>query len=322
MVHSLRAARAPASIGNVAVGFDILGQAFPVLFDTVTARAVEAPGLTLGAVSGLVTRLPQEVAHNTALRAGQAVLAQAGHPGGVVLDVDKGVPMSSGMGGSAASAVAAAVAVNALLGDPLDRNAVLACAFEGERASADPPPVDNVAASLYGGVVLLCEDVPLRVRPVPVPDDLVCLLVHPDITVETRMARAVLKPDVPLATAVLHARHVALFLAGCYEGDRALLRLGMKDALVEPQRAHLVAPFAAAKAAALEAGAIGCSLSGSGPSVFAWAAPGEADAVAAALGGAFETAGIGYRSYAAPVAGAGAQILDAPQGIEGARTLV
>ncbi len=302
-------ARAPASIGNVAVGFDILGQAFPVAFDTVTAHRVTETGVRLGAVSGLLASLPHETPRNTALRAADAVLSRSGAGFGAVLDIEKGVPLASGMGGSAASAVAGAVAVNALLETPLDREALLECAFEGERASTDPPTIDNVAASLYGGLVLARSDDPVRIVPLPVPADLVCLLVHPDIAIETRMARGVLSATVPLETAVLHSRHVALFMAGCMSGDLGLLRAGLKDVLIEPQRRHLVPVLGAAQAAALDAGAIGCSLSGSGPSIFAWAPADAAPAVEQALTAALREAALTHRLYRAPVDGSGAELI-------------
>ena len=311
MPVSMSKAMAPASIGNVAVGFDILGQAFPVAFDAVTARRRAETGVALGAVSGLMTALPEEPDRNTALRAGRMVLDLAGDPFGAVLDIEKGVPMSSGMGGSAASAVAGAVAVNALLPQPLPMEVLLRCAFEGERASADPPPVDNVAASLYGGLVLLSDDDPLRVVPIPAPRGLVCILVHPDIRIETRMARGVLKDTVALKTAIDHSRHLAVFIAGCYQNDAALLKLGLRDVMIEPQRRHLLPVLDAAQGAVREAGAIGCSISGAGPSIFAWAEEARAGAVEAALTGALTAAGLSHRVYTAPVDGPGAQVVPA-----------
>ncbi len=307
-------AKAPASIGNVAVGFDMMGQAFGVAYDQVTARrsgdnAADGRAISLGRVQGLVTRLPEEPARNTALRAGLAVLERADAPFSVTLDVDKGVPMSAGMGGSAASAVAAALAVNALLPRPLDEMALLDCALEGEAASADPPPLDNVVASLLGGLCLIHG--PHDIVRLPLPADLVCLLIHPDLKVETRTARDILRPDVPLATAVTHARNAAAFVAACHSGSLDLVSKSMADCLVEPQRAHLVPFLGEAQKRAKAAGALGCSLSGSGPSVFAWARESDGDGVEAALRGAVEAAGLGYRFYRAPLACEGAHMVPA-----------
>jgi homoserine kinase len=294
-------ARAPASIGNVGVGFDVLGQAFGAAHDRVTAVREAQPGVRLGEVSGLVRSLPSEVHRNTALTAAHALLESMSADFGVRLDIDKGVPMSAGMGGSAASAVAAAAAVNALLPEPLPVEALLPFAIEGERVSSDPPPWDNVIAALFGGLVLGArEEEPLLIRRLPVPAGVVAVLLHPDAEVETRAARGILRDQVPMRIAVEHSRKLAAFVAGCATGDLALVRAGFEDLLVEPQRAHLLPAFPAVKAAALGAGALGCSFSGSGPSVFAWALEQTADAVEAAMAAAFEAAGLGARGYSAP----------------------
>jgi homoserine kinase len=301
-------ASAPASIGNVGVGFDIMGQAFDAARDRVTAWREDEPGVRLGTVSGLVTRLPERPGANTALAAGWAVLRACGEPFGVRLDIDKGVPLSAGMGGSAASAVAGAAAVNALLGEPFGLEELLPFALEGERVASDPPPWDNVAASLLGGLVLVAREAPLLLRPLPAPAGVVAILLHPAAKVETRMAREILREQVPLSVAVEHSRRVAAFVAGCATDDRALIRAGLMDLLVEPQREHLLPVLPAVKRAALGAGALGCSFSGSGPSVFAWAGAEDADRVEDAMSWAFVEAGIAARAYRAPVASAGVRV--------------
>jgi homoserine kinase len=306
-------ASAPASIGNVAVGFDILGQAFDAVRDRVTAVRTTAPGVRLGAVSGLVDSLPAEPPRNTALAAAAAVLAAAGAPFGMTLDIEKNVPLAAGMGGSAASAVAAAAAANALLGTPFERPALLPFALEGERAAADPPHWDNVAASLFGGLVLVAREAPALVRRLPVPPGLVSIVLHPAVRVETRAARAVLKREVPMALAIEHSRCVAAFVAGCASGDLDLLRGGLRDLLVEPQRAHFLPALASVKAAALAAGALGCSFSGSGPSVFAWAHDAEAQGVEDAMARAFAAAGVAARAYRAGGESAGMRVEADPE---------
>ena len=238
-------ARAPASIGNVGVGFDVLGQAFGAAFDTVTAE--------------------RDVG------------------GGVRLSIDKGIPVSGGMGGSAASAVAAAAAVNALLPAPLTTGDLLPFALEGERVSSDPPPWDNVAASLLGGLVIVASESPGGVKRLPAPAGIVSIVFHPSATIETRAARRLLRDQVTMKLAVEHSRRLAAFVAGCATGDLDLIRAGLDDQLVEPQRAPLLPALGPVKAAALEAGALGGSFSGSGPAVFAWATEAEAEAVEAAM---------------------------------------
>lgn len=302
------AASAPASIGNVGVGFDIMGQAFDAARDCVVAVREDAPGVRLGDVSGLVTSLPGDPRRNTALAAAEAVLGAAGARFGVRLSIDKGVPMSAGMGGSAASAVAGAAAVNALLDEPFAEDELLPFALEGERVSSDPPPWDNVMAALHGGLVLAVRTDSFTVQRLPVPQGVVAVLLHPSLQVETRAARGILRPEVPMAQVIEHSRRVAAFAAGCASGDHRLIRAGLEDVLVEPQREHLMPALPQVKKAALEAGALGCSFSGSGPSVFAWALEEEAERVESAMSWAFVDAGIAARAYRAPVGSAGVRL--------------
>lgn len=301
-------ASAPASIGNVGVGFDVLGQAFDAVRDRVTAVRDARGGVHLGAVTGLVQALPEEVHRNTALAAAQALLDAANAPFGVRLDVYKGVPVSAGMGGSAASAVAAAVAVNALLPQPFPHDQLLLFALEGERVSSDPPPWDNVMASLHGGLVIAARESAEQVRRLPAPAGLVAVLFHPSAKVETRAARKLLKAEVPMQVAVEHSRRLAAFVAGCVGNDLDLVRAGLEDVLVEPQRAHLLPALPAVKAAALAAGALGCSFSGSGPAVFAWAREAEADRVERAMAAALQAEGVSADAYRAPVDSPGARL--------------
>lgn len=311
MAGDFASASAPASIGNVGVGFDVLGQAFDAAHDTVTAVREEMPGARLGKVSGLVSSLPDDAQSNTALAAAEAVLKAARAGFGVRLSVHKGVPLSAGMGGSAASAVAGAAATNALLDEPFSLEELLPFALAGERVASDPPPWDNVIACLFGGLVIAASEEPALVKRLPVPEGLVAVLFHPAATVETRAARALLKPQVPMGLAVEHSRRLAAFVAGCATGDLDLIRAGLVDRLVEPQRAHLLPALPEVQQAALAAGALGCSFSGSGPSVFAWAVEAEADSVEAAMAKAFASAGVSARPYRAPVSSCGVRVLRA-----------
>jgi len=308
MAGEFASASAPASIGNVGVGFDILGQAFDAARDTVTAFHEEERGVRLGKVSGLVSSLPADPASNTALAAAEAVLTAAKAPFGVRLDIDKGVPISAGMGGSAASAVAGVAAANALLGDPFKIEDLLPFALEGERVASDPPPWDNVVACLFGGLVLVASEEPLLVQRLKVPEGVTAVLLHPQAKVETRQARAILKSEVPMQLAIEHSRRVAAFIAGCTTGNLDLVRAGLTDLLVEPQRVLLLPVLSEVQKAALQAGALGCSFSGSGPSVFAWALESEAKAVEKAMSAAFAAANIPARAYHAPAASDGVRV--------------
>jgi len=308
MAGDFASASAPASIGNVGVGFDILGQAFDAARDTVTAFREDELGARLGKVSGLVSSLPADPGSNTALAAAEAVLKAAIAPFGVRLDIDKGVPISAGMGGSAASAVAGAAAANALLDQPFSLEQLLPFALEGERAASDPPPWDNVVACLFGGLVLVASEEPLFVQRLKVPEGVTAVLLHPQAKVETRAARAILKSEVPMALTIEHSRRVAAFIAGCTTGNLDLVRTGLNDLLVEPQRVHLLPVLPEVQKAAVGAGALGCSFSGSGPSVFAWATETDAEAVEAAMMATFTSAGIPARAYRAPAASEGVRV--------------
>lgn len=301
-------ASAPASIGNVGPGFDVLGQAFDALQDVVTAHRETQPGVRLGTVTGRLKNLPETPERNTALAAAQALLNAANAGFGVRLDIDKGVPLSAGMGGSAASAVAAAVAVNALLDTPFGTGDLLLFALEGERVSSDPPPWDNVMASLLGGLVVAARLDAGQVRPIPAPKGIVSIIAHPDAEIETRAARGILRPSVAMDTVVDHSRRLAAFVAGCAANDHELIRAGLEDVLVEPQRRYLLPALPAVKAAALKAGALGCSFSGSGPSIFAWCLEADRAGVEAAMTDAFAAEGQNARTYHAAIASRGARL--------------
>lgn len=303
MTSALSSARAsaPASIGNVGVGFDVLGLAFDAVRDSVTAHRETEPGVRLGTVSGLVDKLPAAVDKNCALAAARAVLDAAGARFGCRIDIHKGVPLSAGMGGSAASAVAAAGAVNALLETPFETLDLLLPAMQGERVSADPPPWDNVMASLLGGLVIAARLDPPLIRRLPLPTGIACVLFHPDRKIETQRARELLCDDIAKDIAVEHARHIASFVAGCAGNDLELIACGLRDVFIEPQRLPLLPELAAVQAAALGAGALGCSFSGSGPSVFAWVPEANAKACRAAMAAAFAAANCAATPYHAPL---------------------
>ena len=311
-------ASAPASIGNVGVGFDVLGQSFDAARDEVMAVREDKKGARLGVVSGLVDSLPASPRENTALAAALALLEAAGADFGVRLLVRKGIPTSGGMGGSAASAVAAAAAVNELLPRPYETAALLPFAIEGERVSSDPPPWDNVAASLLGGLVLVASEDPGFVTRLPAPASVVSILFHPAVRIETRLARRLLRDQVPMRVAVEHSRKLAAFVAGCAVGDLDLVRTGFEDLLVEPQRAHLLPALPDVKRAALAAGALGCSFSGAGPAVFAWAPEAQADAVEQAMADAFRGCGLDAIAYRAPVDSPGVRLEPAESLLTGA----
>lgn len=299
---------APGSVGNVGPGLDILGLAVAGAGDTVTAERTPGGDIVVRAAGH--PDLPTDPARNTAALAAREVLRRAAAPEvGLVLTVRKGLPLSGGQGGSAASAVAGAVAVNQLLGAPLDRDTLLAACLEAEAAVTGRHP-DNVAPSLLGGIILVRATEPADVVSLPVPRELRVVLVHPDQRLRTRDARAVLPADVPLATALHQAAQVAAMVAALAADDYALLGRALDDRIAEPARARLLPGFAAAKAAALAAGALGASISGSGPTAFALArGEARARAAGAAMQAAYAGAGIAASVRVADVDRQGARVL-------------
>lgn len=298
-----------ASIANLAVGFDLLGQAFSGCHDKVTARRTKETGVRLGAVTGLMSSLPKGVSDNTALRGAAALLQAQGNPFGVVLDIEKGIPKSAGLGGSAASSVAAVLAVNALLAQPLSAEQLFVFALEGERASSDPPPADNVAACLFGGLVLLLPNAVGEIVQLPAPDGISSIVFHPDLEIETAASRKALSDTVPLTKTVDFAGHIASFTAACYRDDIGLLRKVMLDVLIEPQRASAIPPFYAVQKAAMQAGAICCSISGSGPSIFAWVENRDLQEVQNKMQQEFQAANIAVTAYHSPLNAKAALVL-------------
>jgi len=261
---------APGGVGNVGPGLDILGLALAGTGDTVHAEWYGAPGIHI--LDPGHPELPRHPDRHTAGLAARGVLERSQdhrcRETGIALTVGKGLPLSGGQGGSAASAVAAAVAVNALLGNPLDRPALVEACLSAEE-SVSGRHVDNIAPSLYGGIILIRSLDPLDLVELPVPDELCVVIVRPDQRLRTAEARSVLPQNVPRATALHQAAQVGAIVAALASGDYALLGRAIDDRIAEPVRAALLPGFREAQRAALAAGALGSSISGGGPSVFA-----------------------------------------------------
>jgi homoserine kinase len=303
---------APATVANVAVGFDVLGFAIDGAGDEVRVRRIPAAeGVRIEAITGVVPGLPDDPRRNTASVALLALLERRRVDHGFAVAIRKGIPLGSGMGGSAASAVAAVVAANRLLGDALADAELLRCAVAGEAAASGAGHGDNAAACLYGGLTAVVGVDPPRVVRIPVPARLLCVLVRPHVTIETRAARQALRPEVGLETHVAQSMDLCSFLAGCYTDDLERIRGAMVDRIAEPTRAALIPGFADARAAALREGALGFSISGSGPSVFAWAdAAGQAQAIGDAVAAAFRAHGVESDRFVGPIRRRGAIVLE------------
>ncbi len=303
---------APASIGNVGVGFDMLGLALADAGDRVLARRSDGDRVTVAEVRGLDGELHPYLStnaeENTASIAAQALWDQHGDGGGVELKVHKGVPLQSGMGSSAASAVAAAVATNALLEAPLEIDALLPFALEGEKYASGGMHPDNVAPSLLGGLIFCPEVLLPEVVRLPSPTGVSSVLLHPDLQVNTAQARRALPKSVSMDLWLQQQGLLAGFVYACASDDIDLVAKTLHDVIIEPHRKGNVACFDEVVTAANKAGALGCTLSGSGPSIFALCKDGDARNIASAMEQACRSQGIGCQSWVSSMNAPGAHI--------------
>ncbi len=298
---------APATVANVAVGFDVLGFSFDTLGDHVEVERTETSGVFLESVTG-VADCPADGTQNTATVALASMVTALDLPFGFRIRLTKGIPLGSGMGGSAASAVGAVVAANALLDEPRALAELYDWALDGEAVASGARHADNVAPCLYGGLVAALPDT--HVVSIPVPEGLVCVLARPDIRLDTKAQRGVLANQVPLGQYVEQSARLAAFVSACFSGDLDLLRTSMRDVIVEPQRAPAIPELHAVRQAVQGAGALACAIAGSGPSIFAWAEERDAEAVRAAASAAYAAAGLAHDVWVARVGGPGAHVLE------------
>jgi homoserine kinase len=305
-------AYAPGGIGNIGPGLDVLGCALTGVGDVVQLRwSDEHCSELLHIEDAGHELLPRDPRRHAASIAALAVLraARVEPKRCLVMQAHKALPLAGGQGGSAASAVAGAVAANALLGDVLDERTLLLAALESETALSGRH-ADNIAPALLGGVALVRSVEPLDVVRLPFPKNLRVAVVHPSQQLRTRESRAVLPPSIDRATVIRQCANVAALVWAFVSGDLALLGRALDDAIAEPARAPLLPGFAEAKAAALEAGALGCSISGAGPSSFAFAADDRAaESIARAMAGAYEAKGVAVSWRIAAIDAAGARLL-------------
>ncbi|TFG40636.1 MAG: homoserine kinase [Chromatiales bacterium] len=305
---------APASIGNVGVGFDMLGLALSGAGDRVSARRTDSDSVTVAEVRGLDGEihpyLSTNAKENTASIAAQALWDAHGGEGGIELKVYKGVPLQSGMGSSAASAVAATVAVNALLDSPLALEELLLFALEGEKYASGGMHTDNVAPSLFGGLILSPEVLLPEIIRLPTPKGVSVVLLHPDLQVNTAHARRLLPKSISMKLWLDQQGLLAGFIHACASDDIELIGKTLRDVVIEPHRKGNVVCFEEVVTAAYKAGALGSTLAGSGPSIFALCKDNDARNVASAMEQACRGVGIGCQSWVSVMTAPGARIED------------
>ncbi len=303
---------APATVANVACGFDVLGFAIHGLGDYVTASLSEEPGLRITSISGDDGKLPKEIEKNTAGLAVLSLLKKAGRDGemGIELEIEKKMPLGSGLGSSAASSAAAVFAVNELLENPFSRNDLLPFAVEGELAASGTAHADNVAAALIGGFILVKTHQPPDVISLNTPDKLHCTIIHPEIEIQTKNSRKILKKEVSLQKAVTQWGNLGSLIAGLYTNDYDLIGRSLHDEIIEPVRAVLIPGFSEMQQAALDHGALGCSISGSGPSLFALStSQDQAEEIGKAMGKVLKSIGLEYNLHISKINTEGASVV-------------
>lgn len=302
---------APATVANVACGFDIFGFAVDNPGDQITLTTRDEPGVRIIDIIGDEGRLPRETGRNTAGIAIQTYLQHIKRTDlGLDIVLHKQMPLGSGLGSSAASSVAGVYAINELLGRPLPVMKLMPFAMEGERIACGSAHADNVAPSLLGGFVVIRSYNPLDVIRIETPASLFCTLVHPDIEVNTKDARFILKNEVSLKNTIIQMGNVAGLIAGLMTPDYDLISRSLVDVIIEPVRAILIPEFNEVKQAALENGALGCSISGSGPSMFALSRDARtAEQVGAAMQQAFLSVGITSEAYVSKINRQGPKVL-------------
>lgn len=260
---------APATVANVACGFDIFGFAVNEPGDVAKVTLRENPGVEITRITGDDGKLPKAAEKNTAGFAALRYLETIQSQQGVSIELHKKMPLSSGLGSSAASAVAVLFAINTLFDNRLTKSELLGIALQSEKLACGAAHADNAAPALFGGFLLIRENNPPDIVELPVPENLYCTIIHPEIEINTADARNILAPNVPLKDAVKQWANTAGLVAGLYRKDLTLISRSMNDYIIEPQRARLIPHFYELKKAALDRGALGCSISGSGPSLFA-----------------------------------------------------
>lgn len=310
MADSLRA-YAPATVANVACGFDILGFALEKPGDMVSARFVEVSGVSIGRISSRFGDLPLDPAKNSASVAAQALVDRYAAGRGIALTIEKNMPIGSGLGSSAASSAAACFAVHQLLGAPCSKAELVQFAMLGEKVACGTAHADNVAPSLLGGFTLIRSYEPLDLHAVPYPSRLRAAVIHPHIEVRTEDARMVLRKNILLSQAIAQFGNVAGLVLGLCQENMELIGRSLEDVIIEPERSVLIPGFVDAKQAALDAGALGCSLSGSGPSMFTLCESEEkASQVLEAMATVFSGIGIQTTCFNSAINPRGAVVID------------
>ena len=298
----------PASVANVSCGFDVLGFCLDHIGDIMQISKTKTTGITIGKVTG--QNLPKDPSKNVASVAGLALLKETPSEFGFQIDIDKKIKPGSGIGSSAASAAGAVFGINELLGNPYTRKELIRFAMVGEAIASGAAHADNLAPVLLGGFTLVRSNVSLDVIKLPNPSQLVATIIHPKIELKTLHSRAILKATIPLDKAIEQWGNLGGLISALYTDDYELLSRSLEDKIIEPYRAMLIPKFEETRQAALNAGALGSGISGSGPSIFALSKGREtAEKVGAAMESIYKSMNLDYQLYLSEINTKGIKVL-------------
>ena len=301
---------APATIGNVSCGFDVLGLCVSHPGDIVSVRLTNESGVSIKKITGDGGKLPLKSDENTASVAVMEYLHSMDIQIGVEIDIKKGLPLAGGMGASGASAVGALYALNHLLGNPLTPKEMLPFALKAEEVACGSPHADNVAPGLLGGLVLIKNHNPVDIITLPFPDDVSIVLLHPKTMVKTEQARKIIPLNIPLKDAIAQMANIATFVSGVYEKDYSKMAKGITDLIAEPVRKKMIPYFEEVKKISVENGAFGFGISGSGPTMFAFVSDLVAgERIVSKVEGLFIKKGMSIDTYITNVNNVGPQII-------------
>ena len=299
----------PATIANISCGFDVLGVALDAIGDEMVIRKVAEKGIRITKLEG--QDLPIETLRNVAGVAGLALLEKSDYTGGFDIEIYKKIKAGSGIGSSAASSTGAVWAMNELLNKPFSTLELVKFAMEGERLASGVAHADNVAPALFGGFTLVRSYEPLDIVPIHTPTELYATVIHPQIEVKTSDSRKILKTNITLQDGIRQWGNLGGLIAGLFTEDYALIGRSLTDHIVEPIRSILIPGFDAVKSEALKAGALGCGISGSGPSIFTFS-QGEdmANKVGQSMKEVYKNIGVDYDVHISKINRQGIKILD------------
>jgi|TARA_R110002111_G_scaffold135373_1_gene201346 homoserine kinase len=298
----------PATVANVACGFDVLGFCLDTIGDEMVIRKTETKGIKITKIEGydLPFEPEKNVAGVSALAMYNALIPDCGFE----IEIYKKIKPGSGIGSSSASAAGSVFGMNALLGNPLNKTELTNFAMKGEALASKCEHADNLAPAIFGGFTLVKSSCPLKVLELPTPSDLFATLIHPQIEIKTSESRAILPKEIPLSNAITQWANVGSLVHALHTSDYDLIKESLNDVVIEPYRKQLIPHFDDVKSAVLEAGALGCAISGSGPSIFALSkSEATAKAVQLAMQNVYSKSNIQFETYVSKINTQGIKIL-------------